>query len=956
MKPFLKEIAEELYRSHGNRLEELCLVFPNRRAGLFFNKYLGECLETPVWSPTILTIQDLMVRISDLDYADEVELISILYRDYASLNKKHENFDDFYYWGEIMVNDFDDVDKYLLDAGDLFQNLEGLKAMEKSLDYLSESQIGVIKQFWSTFSTGRLSEQKQQFIDIWNILGPLYEIYTNSLRKESIGYEGMIFRDAAEKIRKGDYPELPAPTMVFIGFNALNRCEEILASHLQNAGRALFYWDYDSYYIRKDWHEAGRFMRRNLEKFPDSGKNINHGNLEGRSPEIEVISVPSDSGQAQVVSNILDQAAIHEAAGEETAIVLADEELLMPVLHALPDSLKEINVTMGYPVNATPVFSLIQHLIELQKNSGSKGRKTGYYFHEDVLKILQHQYISLRVPDDASRLVQDINARNRIYIPEKELGVNTLFTRIFQSLKKPEEIAVYLLEILEIITGTEDTEEQQMPALELEFIYRIYTRIKRLNDVLGRLELSYGLPVFLKIFHKYLQRTRIPFTGEPLAGLQVMGVLETRVLDFQHVVILSMNEGSFPKTSASQSFVPQNLRRGFGLPTPDHQDAIYAYYFYRLIQRAGRISLIYNNRTEGLTTGERSRYIYQLQYDPLFRVSEQSAGFDIQSSEITPIRIEKTPAIMDILSSYHRDSEKNKYLSPSALNILINCSLRFYFRYVASLKEADQLSEEVDSAMFGTLLHDVMKRIYQGLEWPVQQAELDRILNDKDHIPDMVDAAFRQLLQIEKSHGSDMEGQNLIIKGIIHSYARRILEIDRETCPLGIYSLERKYVSKVTIQSGRSDIEVSIGGTIDRIDIADGVYRVLDYKSGKGELFFGSVEALFDGESTRRNEAAFQTFLYSRIFGSSPERSPELRVKPGLYLARNMFSDRYSPDIGLGTKTKMTPVEDYADYDAEFTDNLVQLLEKLFNPEIPFQQTRQDDHCKYCEFKGICHR
>jgi CRISPR/Cas system-associated exonuclease Cas4 (RecB family) len=955
MNPFLKEIAGELYTSYGDRLEELCLVFPNRRAGLFFNKYLGEYLEAPVWSPTILTIQDLMVSISELDYADEVELISILYRDYSALYNKHENFDDFYFWGEIMVNDFDDVDKYFLDAGDLFRNLEGLKEMERSLDYLSDSQINVIQQFWSTFSTDSLSEQKQQFIDIWNILGPLYKLFTASLRNEKIGYEGMIYRDVAEKIKTGEDPDLPAPTIVFIGFNALNKCEEILAAYLQKSGRALFYWDFDTYYTSRDRHEAGRFIRSNLEKFPDSGTDICHTNMESHTPEVEVFSIPSDSGQAQVISKILAQSDIETSSGEETAIVLADEELLMPVLHALPEGLKEINVTMGYPVNATPVFSLIEHLINLQKNTGSPGGKGKKYYHEDVLKVLQHQYISLRYQEEAKDLVQDIHKKNRIYLPMGDLGVNELFSKIFQPLQNPEEIAGYLLGILEIISGVEGEEEKQMPALELEFIYRIYTRIKRLNDVLGRLELSYGLPTFLKIFHKYLQRTSIPFTGEPLAGLQVMGVLETRGLDFKHVIIMSMNEGAFPKTSASHSFIPHNLRHGFGLPTLDHQDAIYAYYFYRLIQRAERVSMIYNNKTEGLSTGERSRYIYQLQYDNLFRVREISSGFDIQTTNKLPIYVEKSSTIMEIISRFYNKTENEKYLSPSALNSLISCSLRFYFRYVVSLREPDLLSKEIDSAMFGTLLHDVMKNIYEGMDWPLREEEIKRFIKDEDRVGDMVDESFRKLFKSDNSHENYIEGRNIIIRSIIQSYVNRILEIDMESCPLDIFSLEEEYCSSIPIDLASGKANVRIGGKIDRIDISSGTYRVLDYKSGTGDLHFKSIEELFNGETENRNEAAFQTFLYSKIFKSSQEIH-DSSIKPGLYLARKIFSTPYIPDLAMGTEKKNIPVEDYADYDEEFTEKLTDLLESLFNPEVPFKQTLQEAHCKYCEFKGICHR
>jgi len=589
----------------------------------------------------------------------------------------------------------------------------------------------------------------------------------------------------------------------------------------------------------------------------------------------------------------------------------------------------------------------------LQKNAGSRGGEDGRYYHEDVLRILQHQYISLRHPEEASQLVQYIHGHNVIYISGKELGRNTLFSRIFKPMQNPGEIAAYLLEILEIITGVEENGAKPMPALELEFIYRIYTRIKRLGDVLGRLELSYGLPTFLRIFQRYLQRTRIPFSGEPLAGLQVMGVLETRVLDFRKIIILSMNEGTFPKSTASPSFIPYNLRKGFGLPTPDHQDAIYAYYFYRLVQRAEQVSMVYNNRSEGLSTGERSRYIYQMQYDPVFSVKEKSMGFDLKSRETQVISVEKNSGHMDQLAGYHDEDDNGNYLSPSALNTLINCSLKFYFRYIASLKEPDQLSEEVDAAMFGNLLHDVMKTIYESMKWSVEKENIEKILQDEPRIRDMVDSSIIQLFRTET--GGQIEGGMLIIEDIMLSYIKRILEIDMLACPLEIHSLEKKYSTRFPVKSGGNELNVKISGKIDRIDVREGKYRVLDYKSGKGTLHFRSVGELFDGQVRNRNEGAFQTFLYSKIFSESREGGT-LPVKPGLYIARSLFKGGYSPDLGMGTASNNVKVEDYSEHNREFSEYLKGLLEDLFNRELPFQQTTQEEHCKYCEFKEICHR
>ncbi|KPL16161.1 MAG: hypothetical protein AMS26_05525 [Bacteroides sp. SM23_62] len=954
MKPFLKEIAEELFTLYGERMEELCLVFPNRRAGLFFNKYLGGCLTGPVWSPSIYTIQDLMAGISDLAYADELELISELFRVYTGVRGREESFDDFYYWGEVMLADFDDVDKYMVRAADLFRNLADLKQMEDGFQYLSEQQIELIQRFWGHFSTDRQSEQKKQFIEVWNILHPVYDRLRENLLGKGTGYEGMIYRNVAERIKEGETLNLPASIIVFIGFNALNPCEEVLFRSLADAGKAMFYWDFDNYYLENEMHEAGRFIRKNLDKYKDSGHRISHDNMLKSGKQIEVYSMPGGSGQAQLIHRILGQARQSKAPGEETAIILADEELLIPVLHALPENLEEINVTMGFPVKAAPVFSLIEHLIALQRNIREWKNDTIRFYYADVLAVLQHQYILTCEPADVRVIVKEIHEKNRIYLSTGDLKKNDLFIHVFKKLGNPEDIADYLMSILEYITRSDDGESNAVPALELEFIYRVYTRIKRLKDVISRLDLSFTLPTFLRLFHKILQRTSIPFSGEPLSGIQVMGVLETRVLDFDRIILLSMNEGAFPKTSTSASFIPHNLRFGFNLPTLEYQDAIYAYYFYRLIHRAQEISLVYNNQNEGLNTGEKSRYIHQLRYEPAFEVREYSAGFDLQSGQIPPIHVRKTGPIMDELLNYAAAVENGHYFSPSALNSLIDCTLRFYFRYIAGLKEPDELKEEVDPALFGTLLHESIRKIYGGLENPIQKADIESVVKDAKGVRKAINEAFAEVWYKNRT-GVEPEGRNLVIREIIFTYLQKIMERDQEYCPINIYSLEKPYFTGLAFESSGQNHTVKIGGKIDRIDESGGMYRVLDYKTGAGEMTFESIQDLFEGEQKNRNRAAFQTFLYAKVFASHIGMK-EAKIMPGIYLIRDIYSQDFNYIFRMGPPRKHIPIEDYSNFDEVFTEHLRALLSALYDPEVPFQQTAEEENCRNCPYRGICHR
>jgi hypothetical protein len=955
MKPFLKEIAAELFQSYGRRIDQLCLVFPNRRAGLFFNKYLGECLAQPVWSPSIYTIQDLMARLSDLAYADDLELISEVFRVYTQVRDREESFDDFYYWGEVMLADFDDVDKYLVRADDLFRNLAELKDMEGSFRYLSARQMELIQQFWGHFSQEDQSEQKKQFIEIWNILHPVYDKLRDNLLEKGTGYEGMIYRNVAEKVKSGASLKLPGSTMVFIGFNALNPCEEVLFRSLADAGKAKFYWDYDNYYLENEMHEAGRFIRQNLGKYKDSGQHFHHDNLLKPGKQIRVYSMPGDGGQAQLIHHILGEPRPSEAAGEETAIILADEGLLIPVLHALPENLQEINVTMGFPVKAAPVFSLIEHLIALQRNLREWKSGGIRFYHPDVLAILQHQYVLMCEPADVRAMVREIHENNRIYIHVEDLGKNELFIKVFRKIGDPEKIADYLLSILESITRTDEEGGQVVPALELEFIYRVYTRIKRLKDVISRLNLTFTLPTFLRLFQKILQRTSIPFTGEPLSGIQVMGVLETRVLDFDRIIILSMNEGTFPGTGASMSFIPHNLRFGFDLPTLEYQDAIYAYYFYRLMHRAQDIYLIYNNKTDGLSTGERSRYIHQLRYDPAFEVQEYAAGFDIRSGQIPQIQVSKTGRVMDELLKYTTATEQGRYFSPSALNHLIDCTLRFYFRYIAGLTEPDELKKEVDPALFGSILHESIRKIYGNLENPIQRADIESLIKDHQGVRKAIDEAFGEVWYREEGSGRKPEGRNLVIREIIYTYLLKIMERDQAYCPIRIHSLEIPYYAELAFESSGQKHTARIGGKIDRIDETGGIFRVLDYKTGRGEMTFASVDDLFQGEQKNRNKAAFQTFLYAKVFRSL-NGMKEASIMPGVYLIQDIHKRDFDYRFLMGPSRKQRAIPDFSTFDEVFTGHLKALLSDLYDPALPFQQTAVEENCRNCPYRGICNR
>ncbi|MGM0504905.1 MAG: PD-(D/E)XK nuclease family protein, partial [Bacteroidota bacterium] len=685
-------------------------------------------------------------------------------------------------------------------------------------------------------------------------------------------------------------------------------------------------------------------------KTPLSFSNKNISRLSADQKNIEIISVPGNVGQAKIITENLKQAnqEITESP-DNTAIVLADEDLLVPVLQSIPNSIENVNITMGYPVINTPIYSLLEHVIELQKNA----RKNSFY-HKDVTAILNHQYINTYFSKEASRLVQFIRSNNRIMIAKEELSTCDFFTLLFNKIESYAQLSEYFLTILHHVYQSlndnkiEDT--IHTPSLEKEYIYHIYLSINRVKEVLQEQQVEIRMDTYIRLIRKIIRNLRIPFTGEPLSGLQVMGILETRLLDFQHLFITSVNEGVFPKTESSLSFVPYNLRHGFGLPTIEHQDAIYAYYFYRLIHRAQDVTLIYNSNTDGLQTGEMSRFLYQLKYESPFNITEKSLRYDININQPKEIRIEKTPEIREILRAYLSSSGEEKYLSPSGLSNYLRCKLKFYFRYVAGLKEQDEVTEEIDAPLFGNILHEAMDNLYQHLKGKTVLPEtLSEILKDGRQITASIDHAFSK--NYFKNQKTDYSGKNIIIREIIEKYVKKLVKKDAEIAPFKILSLEDNYQIEIPFNLNGTSEMVKLGGKIDRVDELDNRIRIIDYKTGNDTLDYQNIEAIFSDKKNSQRSAVFQTFLYAKFYQDI--KNPALPVVPGVYSVKHLFDNSFEYRIKCNeTKRFINHYDEVAD---EYLQHLTRLMEEIFNPEIAFTQTEETSHCEYCPYRKICH-
>lgn len=950
MTTFLQEVARDLYDRYGERLAERELLFPSRRARLFFAEALSEVVDRPLWQPRQTSIDELMEEIAGLKTGDRLRLVTELYKVYSSFHD--EPFDRFYFWGDLLLSDFDMIDKYRIDARQLFTNIFELKELEADLSYLTPEQLSIIRHFWNVVDDATsLTAEKERFLRIWRTLLPIYEAFRERLTDLGIAYNGLVQRVAADRLDRGSFTFDRPRRFVVAGFNALTACERRLFHYLQTAAETDFYWDSDNYYTAHPEQEAGMFLRENIRAFPPRCATTNDAMQ--RPKELAAVATVSNAVQCKYVATILDEWMREGRLDKETAIVLTDENLLMPLLYALPKELGKVNVTMGYPLRQTIAYTLIERLIELQAHGRRQGEEWVFY-HADVTGLLAHPLVTECDPQRIAALQEQIITERRITLPVTRFAEeHPLLRQIFRPVDGWQAFSAWLVEVVAEVARIPYAGEDA--ARRREFLAVTSEEITKLRNSLLDCTLEPSVEVYTSLLRRHLQTLRIPFEGEPLEGVQVMGILETRALDFKNVVILSMTDANFPGNHLSQpSFIPYNLRAAYSLPTPEHHEGVYAYYFYRLIQRAERVRMLYCSRADERSTGEQSRYIRQLDYESGIPIRKIEVGVDVNLEQECPIEIEKSDEVMRALNRFV-DPRHPATLSPTALYRYVACPLRFYFHSVARLKADDELTEELDAPMFGTILHAAAQSLYRRIEGEMHPAEaLQAMVRAGEVKHAVVEAIKEHYLRRSSATEADFTGNLLLVRDIVVRYLQNgvikydtkndAFMVEHEGCEMDV-----KYDFPFVAQGRR--MAMQFAGIADRVDrLESGALRVVDYKTGSPHLQFEGIERLFNGSADDRQPNILQTLLYAMML----HHTRQCEVVPSLYYVRQMYQTEYSPlfyDKERGERGVL-----YSTYAEPFEQLLRETLAELYDPSIPFYACDDRKSCSYCDFRVLCKR
>jgi len=950
--PFLKAVAQDFYHNQWSKYKNPVLIFPNKRTVAYFRKYLAETAGKAEFSPFLQTIENFTKRIVRLNNPDKLSLIFKLYRSYKTvLKEKAANLSDFYNFADTLLGDFNELDSYLVDIKTLFTNIHDLAEISDITAYLTEEQITVLQRFWQHFNADELSLEKEKNLLLWRNIPAIYEHFTQSLLKENLAYPGLHLRIIVEHIKKGNFN--PSSHYFLVGFNALNKAHHAIFQHFNKQDKINFYWDYDKHYITEKYQEAGFFLRKNLSLYKNSSIVLKASkSIAEQTENWQAVAVDGHVKQAEVVGHLLSEIPEDKTVG----VILGDENLLFPILNNLPTNLGSFNITMGYPFQSTFLYSFIQSYFKLHKYALEfTNEQKKFYPAKLVNEIIENPLFKNFETKESNELRNMIRSAGIIrlnYSHLKEIE-HPLFNDIFSQKNNASSLINSLLNVIYLLIDKNYNEEEQDGfTVEIEFLIQAYSQLKTLHELLVAEKANIDLS--LKIGLQYLSDLSVPFTGEKLERIQIMGLMETRNLDFDYVIFTDLNEGKIPHITQGNSFIPQMLRKAFGLSITAYQDSIFAYLFYRLLQNSEKVYFLYNSLATSTERGEMSRYLRQLRYETSFD-QFKNLKIDIKPSSSNQIIIEKDTQIVNKLKQYYSEKGTSfKKFSASQLNIYLKCSLQFYFKYIAELKQPEEDFSEMDYRDIGNILHKALETSYNKLK---KDDKIEVKESDLPILENGLKELIRNLMVEMHQHGSfeELSGGQQLMAEIIETYCLHVFKYDiSKKAPFKISGTEERINSTIPFQKDGKTYMVGFTGIIDRIDKIEGKYSIIDYKSGDSKTNFKGIIGLFERDRKKDFDNIFQILLYGYIYNQLHQNLPNLEIYP----IRKIADKNFSPNVYLkpDTKTKIS----FTEFDDEklslFENYLSELLSDIFNEDIAFSQTDKLENCEYCAFKVICNR
>ena len=913
MQSFLEEVLSKI-KNNQESLENIIFILPSKRAGSFLKNAIAKTATKTAFSPEIYSIETFIEKISGINYATNTEQLFELYNCYIKITTKDpDNFYAFSKWGQTLLQDFNEIDRYLVNSSKLFSNLAAIQEINH----------------WSVQS--EKTQLMQDYLNFWNNLDPLYSALNNSLKEKGFGHQGLVYREAFENL-ENYLATVPNKTHIFIGFNALNTAESKIIQTILQKGQSDAYWDIDNYFLTDPIHDAGYFIRKHKKEWSYYTKDIlkGIGNHYNTPKYIYITGVPKNVSQAKHVGSLLKkQEQISPKSLKSTAVVLGDETLLNPIINSIPNTIDHINITMGYPLQKTPLASLFVQFIDLYLNRDSQG-----WYYQNILSFLSHPYLQnllgiTEIKNTSEQISDTIKAKNWTHINAEKiqsiLPDNTnLKLLFFKEDIVPEK---FIEKCLDLILLLKTKFETSTDALALEYLYRFHNLFNQILTLVRKHSFINDLKSLLSLYKELLSSETIDFQGNPLEGLQVMGMLESRNLDFETVIITSVNEGILPSGKSNNSFIPFDLKLNFGLPTYKEKDAVYTYHFYRLLQRAKNIHIIYNTEPDVLEGGEKSRLISQL-------LTDENKSKDIIETVVTPAikptiktitSIHKTNDLLELIKIH-----ANKGFSPTSLSNYIRNPIDFYKRNLLGIDSLLEVEETVAANTFGTIVHDTLEDLYTP--YIGQSLSEEKLKALKPKIQNLVKHHFAKSYM----DGDITRGKNLIAYNVIVRYVENFIDLEiRETKNHDIKILGLEENIKIALNFPELNFPILLKGKLDRIDSKDGTLRIIDYKTGKVES--KHVEIIDWSTITDEYEysKAFQLLCYTYMYHS---KHPISQIQAGIISFKNLKAGllQFATKEKKGSRVKNTIItQETVDL---FYVELKKLILEICNPEIPFTE------------------